>query len=851
MPRKLLQNLGPLIGLLLFAAALWVVHHALREYHYHDVVRSLEAFPGRQLAWALLLTILNYLALTGCDTLAVAYIHHPLPYGKIAFASFIGYVFSYNIGLSGLGGSAVRYRLYSAWGLSAIEVAQVVAFCTLTSWLGLLTLGGLVFLLAPSAIPDLLHLPQAWVRPLGMMFVALVGSYLLWSGWSKKALTIRGVELTVPSLKVTLPQTAISAMDWVLAGSVFYAVLPPGTPLSYSGVLGIFLLAQIAGLVSSVPGGLGVFEAVVLHLLSSTIPAASLLGSLVAYRAIYYLLPLVAGASLLGVHEMVEKKVHVQWIGRIFGRWAPELVPHGMALATFVGGAILLLSGATPTVGSRLAWLREIIPLPLVELSHFLGSLAGLGLLLLARGLQQRLDAAYFLTALLLGAGITFSLFKGLDYEEAIILGLMLVALLPSRRHFYRRSSLIAEPLTPGWIAAIALVLATSIWLGLFSHKHVEYSNELWWHFSLKGDAPRFLRATAGVMVAALFVAAAKLLRPAPPEPALPTPADMERARSVIQTSPRISSHLALLGDKTLLFSQQGNAFLMYGVKGRSWVAMGDPVGPEKELEDLVWRFRELCDRHAGWTIFYEVDREHLPLYLDLGLTLLKLGEEGRVPLKTFSLEGGGRKGLRQAVHRVEREGGRFDVIPADGVPTLLPELKRISDQWLADKNTHEKRFSLGYFDADYLMRCPIAVVRVDERIVAFANMWLGAGKAELSIDLMRYPADAPHGVMDYLFVNLMLWGRQQGYEWFNLGMAPLAGLESRPLAPLWNRIGGWVFRYGEHFYNFQGLRDYKEKFDPVWAPRYLASPGGVSLPRILADIAALIGGGIKGVVAR
>ncbi len=851
MPRRYLQSLGPLLGLLLFAGALWVVHHALREYHYHDVVQSLEALPARQLAWALLLTILNYLALTGYDTLAVAYIHHPLPYGKIAFASFIGYVFSYNIGLSGLGGSAVRYRLYSAWGLSALEVAQVVAFCTLTFWLGLLTLGGPVLLLAPPAIPDLLHLPQASERPLGVAFVVLVCSYLLWSGWSKKALTIRGVELTVPSLKVTLPQTAISAVDWVLAGSVFYAVLPPGTPLSYSSVLEIFLLAQIAGLVSYIPGGLGVFEAVVLHLLSPTIPAASLLGSLVAYRAIYYLLPLVAGAVLLGAHEIVEKRAKVQWIGRIFGRWVPELVPHGMAFATFLGGAVLLLSGATPAVSSRLAWLRDVIPLPLMELSHFLGSLAGLGLLLLARGLQQRLDAAYFLTALLLGAGVTFSLFKGLDYEEALILGILLIALLPLRRHFYRRSSLIAEPLTPGWIAAIVLVLSTSIWLGLFSHKHVEYSNELWWQFSLEGDAPRFLRATAAVMVAALFVAAAKLLRPAPPEPALPTQADVERARSIIQTSPKISAHLALLGDKTLLFSQQGNAFIMYGVKGRSWVAMGDPVGLEEELADLVWRFRELCDRHAGWTIFYEVDREHLPLYLDLGLTLLKVGEEGRVPLAAFSLEGGSRKGLRQARHRVERDGGRFDVIPADRVSALIPELKRISDQWLADKNTHEKRFSLGYFNPDSVKRCPIAVVRVDDTIVAFANMWLGARKVELSIDLMRYLPEAPHGVMEYLFIELMLWGRQEGFQWFNLGMAPLSGLESRPLAPLWNRIGGLVFRYGEHFYNFQGLRDYKEKFDPVWEPKYMASPGGISLPRILADVAALIGGGFKGVVTR
>ena len=135
--------------------------------------------------------------------------------------------------------------------------------------------------------------------------------------------------------------------------------------------------------------------------------------------------------------------------------------------------------------------------------------------------------------------------------------------------------------------------------------------------------------------------------------------------------------------------------------------------------------------------------------------------------------------------------------------------------------------------------------------MIAFATLWLGAGKAELSIDLMRHLPEAPHGVMDGLFIELMLWGRREGYGWFNLGMAPLSGLEDRPLAPAWNRLGAYLFRHGEHFYNFQGLRKYKEKFDPAWEPRYLAAPGGPALPRILLDVVALISGGLGGIVAK
>ena len=142
-------------------------------------------------------------------------------------------------------------------------------------------------------------------------------------------------------------------------------------------------------------------------------------------------------------------------------------------------------------------------------------------------------------------------------------------------------------------------------------------------------------------------------------------------------------------------------------------------------------------------------------------------------------------------------------------------------------------------------------MVLKDQRILAFANIFGSSGKAELSIDLMRYLPDAPGTIMDYLFANLMLWGKSEGYGWFNLGMAPLAGLDNRSLAPLWNRLGAMIFLHGEHFYNFQGLREYKDKFDPQWEPRYLASPGGIALPSILTNLASLISGGIKGIIAK
>ena len=181
----------------------------------------------------------------------------------------------------------------------------------------------------------------------------------------------------------------------------------------------------------------------------------------------------------------------------------------------------------------------------------------------------------------------------------------------------------------------------------------------------------------------------------------------------------------------------------------------------------------------------------------------------------------------------------------------LLPELEAISNAWMEEKNTREKGFSLGFFSPRYLREGPLALVRREGKVLGFANMWAPLSREELSVDLMRHLPEAPSGVMDYLFTSLMLWGKEQGYARFNLGMAPFSGMMSRSLAPLWHRLGTFLFRHGEHFYNFQGLRQYKEKFDPVWSPRYLAAPAGLTLPRVLADVATLIAGSLGGVVRR
>ncbi len=837
------------MGVCLFIFALAVIHHRLKEYRFSDIAAQIHQTSFVSLFLAVLLTILDYFVLTFYDTLALVYIRHPLKYSRIALASFVGYVFSHNLTI--VGGSTARYRIYSALGVSATEVAELVIFCTITFWLGFLSLAGIVFIFLYQQVPAALHIPSVLVRPLGFVFIAAVAGYVVYTGISKKSLKFGGWELARPGIMILFGQIIIACTDWLIACSVLYVLLPAGIRLGYPQFVGIFMLAQIAGLASYVPGGLGVFETVILLLLSSFAEPSAVFGSLLLYRLIYYLIPFGFAAGSLVVHELVAGRKALRIAGAVFGRWTSIVTPQFLALTSFIAGVILLFSGALPAVSGRMVFLRDVLPLPAVEFSHFLASIVGALLLLLARGLQRRINIAYHLTIMLLAAGVIFSLLKGFDYEEAVILFIILLAFLPCRREFYRKAAIFARRFEPSWLVLVIIIIICSIWLGVFSYRHVEYSSQLWWQFAFHSDAPRFLRATSGVVIVVFLYAVMQLLLPFGPKIKIPQTDEFQTVRQVVNSSPKTSANLALLGDKQFLLNEQRNAFIMYGVEGRSWISMGDPVGPENEWDELLWKFRELCDYHDGWPVFYQIENIHLDLYLDIGMNFLKLGEEARADIKNFSLEGASNRDLRQAHNKIQKQGYTFEIIPQQQTGKVYDKLQEISDSWLKEKNTREKRFSLGSFSKEYMGNFPIAVVRKNADIAAFANVWATGQKEELSVDLMRHLPDCPNGVMDYLFAELMLWGKEQGFEWFNLGMAPLSGLTDNALAPLWHKVGTFVFRHGEHFYNFQGLRQYKEKFNPVWQPRYLACPKGLMLPRILANLAGLISGGIVGTVAR
>jgi phosphatidylglycerol lysyltransferase len=524
-----------------------------------------------------------------------------------------------------------------------------------------------------------------------------------------------------------------------------------------------------------------------------------------------------------------------------------SLAPRFFALTTFVAGAILLFSGATPAREGRLGWVNNVLPLPIVEASAYFASVAGVGLIVLARGLQRRLDAAYHLTVWLLAGGIVFALASALDVEQAVVLSLMFVVLVPSRRYFYRKASIFEERFTGGWIAAIAAVAIGSVIIAVARYGPQGLGPGVFWRFSGGAQGPREERALVFAAIALAGFGVARLMRPARVVPRVATRDELAAADAIVSTSDRASAQLAFLGDKALMFNEARTSFIMYGIAGQSWVALGDPVGPPGEAAQLIEQFVRECDQRGGWPVFYRVKPQLLYLYLDYALSAVKLGEIAYVSLPEFSLDGPERRNLRRVWRKAAADGCCFEIVPDDRVDEVLPDLRRVSDEWLRTKRVREKGFSLGRFTDAFVRHSAVGVVRREGRIIAFVTLWRSGTSAEVEVDLMRFTGEAPPGIMRYALIEAMQWAKGAGYAYFSLGTAPLSGIRTSSATPIWNQLSVAVRGAGERYYNFQGLRDFKEWFYPTWEPTYLVSSGGTKRPLILANIASLISGSLTG----
>lgn len=839
-----------MLPIAIFALALWVLDRELQPLQLDQIPASFTDIGSLSVVLASMFTFLSYIALISYDFLAMRYIGQSISFKEILRSSFTSTSISYSIGFNPLTGGSLRYRSYSAYGLTLLQIGKVITFCSITFWLGICFVGGSLLTFYPIELPASLSFYEIFFKVLGACLLLFLIVYLLLCV-QHRAFIIKSYEVRFPYLRTALLQILISSIDSVFAGSALYFLLSHSGEISFPYFMAMFLVAQTLAYITTISGGLGVFEAIMLLALAPHLALEEVIVALVMFRIVYYFTPFLVGLIVLSYSEFNTRKEILINLHKKTYLTVSAFTPQLSATLIFFAGAVLLFSEALPPQIEGMRVVETLVPLSLIEYSSLLSSIIGVMLLILANGLWKRVDGAYMLSMIVLLLGSIFSILKGLNYIESAILFSIFLLLLPQRKHFYRKSSLLNQSFSRDNIIAIAVVVLSFIWLGLFAHEPMEYSEELLWQFGTNMYVSRFFRSIVGISIILAVFGVMRLLSGSSKDLKLPNNHEINTVKEIIRESTDTNGNLALLEDKYVLFDEQKTSFLAYGISGKSWVCMGDPIGNCKNIKEMIWDFHEMTNLHQGWTVFYEVSEKYIPYYLDIGLTLIKIGEEARVQLSEFSLEGSAGKDFRYSVKRMEKDGFHFEVMQSEDIPAHAQELKRISDAWLEIKNTKEKSFSMGSFKKEYLANFPLAIIKKGDQIAAFANIWVTADKEEMAIDLMRYDPNISNSTMEYLFTKLMLWGKEKGFNYFSLGMSPLSGLENRTLAPLWNKIGSTIFTHGDYFYNFKGLRAYKEKFNPIWEPRYIALPKGIRQMFVLKDIALLISSGTKELFAK
>lgn len=834
----------PLIGLTIAAISFFVLWELLKSTSRHDTMEAFRSYTAPSLLLALLFTIISYCGIALYDVVAA----RTIAPGKIttpvaALAGSAGYAVSNALGFSFLTGGALRYRVYAGEGVGLADIGRIISMSWFSMWFALLTVIGFALAFEPENLPWLGTLNLTADRIVGAAIILLLVGLIAWLYGGARELKVGPLSLKLPGSRGALMQIFAGLVDITAASATLYVLMPTDLQTGFAAFTLVFAVAIVIGVVSHSPGGLGAFEAILIGGLGLAGNAEGV-AALLVYRLIYTVLPLIVAILGIAFWEIVRQRKRVSAKAAQVSRIIEPMIPFVSAGLTFLAGVVMLISVVTPGRRIRLDVLSDMLPLIFIETSNLAASLIGVILLVVSYGLARRLVNAWFVTIFLLVAGAVFCLTKGLDWEEATILCIFALILWGFKRSFYRRPLNNGLTISWGWLASIAAFVCAVIWLGFFVYRHVEYSNELWWSFAWNANAPRFLRASV-VIFSVVFIAALYNIIHSPLRKRLKHETTIpDCIPKLVAQSPFSDTALALLGDKQFLISPNEDGFIMYSKSGGSLIALGEPVSNDENVfNDLAWEFRKHADSAALRTVFYGVGPRHLPLYLDMGLSAIKLGEVAKVYLPDFSLEGPKRQPFRYAERKAEREGLAFSIIPAHDVGNHMLALRHVSDTWLASKSGAEKRFSIGYFNEDFLKRFDVAVMTKDDQIVAFANVWKSGNKNEITVDMMRYLPNVSKVMMDALFAHLLLYGKEQGYQWFNLGAAPLAGLSANRLAARWQRIGSFIYRRGRDLYHFDGLKTFKDKFDPVWSPHYLICPGGFETAKVFFDVTTLING--------
>jgi phosphatidylglycerol lysyltransferase len=851
-----------LIPILIIALLYWEGKKQIHQIHFSQTLSYLRHLPAQFVLLILFTALASAAVMSGYDFLIRHRFKLPLSLKETFFYGWIANTFNNFLGFAGFTGAGVRTILYKKQEVpltvsvkSSLFLAPILTTgLSVMAWLAIVGVFPIGSLFSEHRWMPIALIGMALYLP----FFILLQQSRLFSKWFHSS------EERIPRA-VTVVSVGISFAEWLCAGLTFWVICTVmAGDLSFRTTAGIFTIAGIAGIVSMAPGGIGSFDLTALiGLQAAGISSEKATAVLVLFRLFYYVLPWLIGLVLITkeITPSRERMGHLtvslweesQTRWQAFWRWPgqfrflSDLGVWALAILVLSAGLLLLLSAATPGLLYRLKFSEELFSLPIMALSNQLSVIVGIILIVLSRGIKLRIKRAYRMTLYMLIVGAFFTFAKGFDYEEALYLLAILFFLWLSRSRFDRESSPFSFRTAVALLTLTLFIVFGYVIIG--THVHPTFGH-LSRYIPSKLKERLFYQpdelihsAIIGISGAWIFLIGWFFFRPKRTVGTTPNHAEMEQLHDYLtEHTGNLLTHLLFLRDKAFYWAMGGEVLIPYGRARDKLVVLGDPLGPKEKIEEGIEEFQEFADRYAMPIVFYQVSPDYLPIYHENGYRFFKLGEEALVELADFSLSGRKKSGLRSARNRLAKEGFHFEMMEPPFSESVLARLERISDLWLGNK--HEKGFSLGWFDKDYLQLAPIAVLKnSDEQVIAFVSLMpcYDGGKV-LSIDLMRHLPDVPNGTMDVMFIHLLEWAKERGYEQFNLGMAPLSSVGENKKALREEKIARLAFQYGNYWYSFQGLRHYKEKFSPRWEPRYLAYPQSVSLPLLMLDLALLVG---------
>lgn len=841
MNREVVLKVGKVgFPLALFVVAIYEISHFVRTL---DVQLLQQEIGKLQFTEFLLILIIAFLAISPMllyDVILAHILKLDVPQKKLIRNSFITNSFSNLIGFGGLVGMMLRTSFYTQYKEATRSLLGTIAsvtfyFLTGLSFLSLVVLG---------FYHDSRLLAEAkWL----FLAVAGLGLYMPLFFMIHLLQKLKGKQTPI-SFRSGAALLGTSVLEWLCAFLVIYSTaFFLKIPLHFNDLFPVFIIASCAGAASMIPGGLGSFDLVFIWGMQSLVASdEKVLALIIIYRIGYFVLPFIL-STVLFIKEYWEK-----W-NQSWNQLPNLLMQKGshilLTILVFVSGLILLLSASVPGIIGRLKLAQEILSSPIMNVSHQLSVTTGFLLLGLSRGIEYRVKWVYHITLVVLSFAIVFTLFKGIDYEEATFLLIAALLLKTAKSQFYRENYVLTWGKSIFDITLILLITFLYLFIGYVNlpSSKINIPSKLM-PYVLMNSHDVFFSAMIGLVTALLILAIFYVVsKPLHWKDASSRGQEKRILDHLQQYGGSTLAHLIFLHDKYVFWNQKETVLFSYQKYANKMVVLGNPIGEKEDLIDAIEELAEKADLYGYTPVYYEVSQSLLPSFHENGYDFFKLGEEGFVNLESFSMEGSKRKNARTLLNKYAREDIHFEVVHPPFSDDFLKELEDVSLQWL--NNRKEKGFSLGYFDKHYLNQSDIALVRGKEsQVLGFASLIpVYDGRQTLSVDLMRFIPAAPKGVMDFIFLSLFLWSKEQGYKRFNMGMAPLSNVGMSKFSFLSEKIASQIFEHGQSFYQFQGLRRFKDKYANHWEPKYLAYRRQSSLLFTMMQITFLISRKQKG----